>query len=664
MTTRLNARALLLCGAATVPGHAALAQDTILLDPITVESKRDVQTGTATAETVVDAEEIADRQAGTIAELVDSAPGVNLVNGGSPVGSGINIRGFGATGTYGTDQKVGIMVGGATKGSEELYRIGTQLFTDPLLYREAVVKRGMGGTFEYGSGYFGGLLLLEPIHARELPLGDDGFGLRETLQFSTNGDGIVSSTTAGYQRGNLEVLGNYTYRHEGVQVDGAGNPRSTDGYDLPSWLVNGRLTFGEADEHRLSLLLSHTQTDETDVPYDTFGTTGGMFGNVDRQTDDKTAVLRYDYDAPGNELVNLRLELSYSDQVIEQDYVPGSSTCEGPGAPCGFPFPTGGFGTTNADHRYRTTKLTARNAAYLSTGAIDHSLRFGVEYLHRKRLDADSAPGGTDERLAAFLLDEIDLRNGLTVTPELRVETQKIGGAPYGSYQNSAVMGGASARYEIGASGFALLGGVWYNENLPIIDDLGTPAYMTMPETAMNYEAGLAYDGADLMAGGDALAVKLVGYVTKVRDVTSYSGVESVDLKGVELEAAYSLASGYYVDLNANMSRGTGYTAGVASDWQGIPADQLRLTLGRKWGQELDLSWEVVADAAMDRAATPSDGSVVHNLRATYRPQEGALRGTELRMGVENLFDLDYTPHLATRPAAGRTVKFTLTTVF
>ncbi|MGR3582703.1 MAG: TonB-dependent receptor domain-containing protein, partial [Pseudooceanicola nanhaiensis] len=251
-----------------------------------------------------------------------------------------------------------------------------------------------------------------------------------------------------------------------------------------------------------------------------------------------------------------------------------------------------------------------------------------------------------------------------TVTPELRFETQEIGGSGYGTYDNTALMGGVSARYEFGASGFAVLGGVWYNENLPIIDDLGTPAYMTRPETAMNYEAGFAYDGADLMAEGDALALKFVGYVTEVRDVTSYSGRDAVDLKGLELEAAYSLASGYYVDLNANVARGTGYAAGVASDWEGVPADQLRLTLGRKWGEELDLSWEVVADAEMTRSASPSDSAIVHNLRATYRPEAGVLRGTELRLGVENLLDLDYTPHLATRPAPGRNVKVTLTTVF
>ncbi len=86
--------------------------------------------------------------------------------------------------------------------------------------------------------------------------------------------------------------------------------------------------------------------------------------------------------------------------------------------------------------------------------------------------------------------------------------------------------------------------------------------------------------------------------------------------------------------------------------------------MGKKWQDEFDLSWEVVANARMKRVATPTPSNVVHNLRGTYRPQSDVLKGAELRVGVENLFDLDYTPHLATRKAPGRTIKFTLAKTF
>ena len=112
------------------------------------ESKRAVDTSTAVPITIIGSEEINDRQAGTIAELIETIPGVSLVNGSTPTGSGIAIRGFGANGTYGTDQKVAVLIDGATTGAEELYRIGTQLFTDPYLYKSVTVQRGTVGSFE------------------------------------------------------------------------------------------------------------------------------------------------------------------------------------------------------------------------------------------------------------------------------------------------------------------------------------------------------------------------------------------------------------------------------------------------------------------------------------------------------------------------------------
>ena len=91
--------------------QAAAAQEGTFLGTIQLsESKRDVQTDTAVSVTEVDQDEINDRQAGTIAELIDSVPGVSLINGSTPQSSGINIRGYGANGTYGSDQKVAIIV--------------------------------------------------------------------------------------------------------------------------------------------------------------------------------------------------------------------------------------------------------------------------------------------------------------------------------------------------------------------------------------------------------------------------------------------------------------------------------------------------------------------------------------------------------------------------
>jgi len=668
-TQRAILRATTACAIIFTSAAPLLAQDTTGTDLGTLilgESKRKVQTDTATAVTTIDQEEISDRQPGTIAELIDSVPGVNLVNGSTPQGSGINIRGFGANSTYGTDQKVAVIVDGASVGSEEIYRLGTQLFTDPTLYKSAEVIRGTVGSFEYGSGIVGGVVKLETKDASDFTGGEIGFAGSQTLEFSSNGSGITSSTNLAWQpTEDMEFLLNYTWRDQDNQTDGGGNEIGSSAFTLPSYLVKGRYTFGENRNQSLTFSYSDTQTDEQDVPYDTFQTSDAIFGNVDRQVDSRTASLAYNYNGD-SDLVNLDVVLSYADQQIDQEYVAGSSSCEG-GA-CGFPFPDGGFGTVNADHRYETTKLTVKNTALFSTGIVNHELRTGVELTRKERLDADSAPGGVDNRYAVFAIDEMQIGSNWTVTPALRYEHSKLTGSVSpndATYTNEALIGGLSARYAFN-NGFALFGSAAYTEGLPIIDDLGTPLFMTQSEKSRTFELGGSFENTDVFGSGDHFAVKANLYRTALWDVTSFSGVNTVDTEGLELEASYAMASGVYVDMNANIVDGSAYESdGTTTDWFGIPADAIQVTLGKKFGDELDLSWETVASKRFESDdATTVPGSVIHNIRATYRPQSGVLSNSTLRVGVENMFDHEYTPRLSTRPAPGRNFKFAVTTTF
>ncbi len=636
------------------------------------ESKREIQTATAVPVTNIDQEEIDDRQANTVAELIDSVPGVTLVNGSTPQGSGINIRGYGANGTFGTDQKVLILVDGATTGAEELYRIGNQLFTDPQLYKSVSVIRGTVGSFEYGSGVVGGVVQLETKDASDFTGGEPGFRFRQTLEGYSNGSGFASSSILAWQPNRqTEFLFNYTYRDQSDQKDGNGDTIGNSAFTLPSLLAKGKYSFGDNLEHSITASWNQSTSEERDVPYDSFGTTADAFGNVDRDIETRIAVLRYQYRPAGNDLVDLDVNLSYSEQSIDSSYVPGSSSLEG------TPFFPGIRALADATHNYETTKLTIKYNAYFQTGAASHDLRFGLEFIERERLDAPSAPGGTDRRVALFAVDDIQLGDQLTVTPALRYETQDIKSngdatAPFNaSYDNDALMGGLSARYEF-ASGFAVFAGGAYTESLPIIDDLGTPLYMTQPEKSRTWEAGFSYDRGDIFAAGDALRAKVNFYSTDLWDITSYvSGTPSlplskVETEGVEIEASYAHATGFYVDFNANIVSATEFSAaGIGSPWRNEPTDSARITLGKRFGETLDVSWEIFgARSGLDSSGGPVGGYGVNTLRATYLPQEGALAGFELRAGIENIFDKAYQPNLSTRISPGRNFKLTVAKTF
>ncbi|MEM6627592.1 MAG: TonB-dependent receptor [Pseudomonadota bacterium] len=661
------------------------------------ESKRTVQTDTPVPVTVIDKGEIDDRQANTIAELIDSVPGVTLVNGSTPAGSGINIRGFGANGTFGTDQKVAVVVDGANTGAEELYRIGTQLFTDPFLYRSVTVQRGTVGSYEYGTGIVGGVVLLETINASDLTEGEPGFKAGITLGGYDNEDGFNASATLAYQAGDqLELLGNYSYREQENQIDGNGDEIGNSAFELPSFLLKGRYSFGADLAHSVTGSVTQTESSERDVPYDTFFTSTDAFGNVDRDIKSQTASLIYAYQ-PGNDLIDLEAALTYANQEIDSSYVPFSSSLE-------FnPF----FGPVvialgDADHQYETTKFTVKNGSYLETGGITHDLRYGVEWQERDRVDEEAAPGGTDTRYAAFIVDDIGLTENLFFTPALRYEMSEIEGtipdpnappaSPFAppmapafvdvSVDNEALVGGASLRYEF-ETGFTIFGSYAYTESLPIIDDLENAVFIEQAETADTFEVGFSYDRVGIFGEEDALAFKLNYFNTVLDDITSYQDALEVELDGVEIEASYARSSGFYVDFNANIVDGEeeqavedadGNVIGSQTiDWDRTAQDSVRLTVGQVLADGLvDVSTEMVSvfDTPSDvpaLAASPEiavDDATIFNLRATISPQDGVLKDTQFRIGVENLADKAYTPLLATRPAVGRNIKLTVSRLF
>ena len=681
LTPLLRGTTALVCvplGVALAAPVAAQEDPGFLGTLILTAGKRDLTFGTALPRTVMGEEEIQDRQASTVAQLIDSVPGVSLVNGTTPQGSGINIRGFGANTTFGSDQKIAVQVDGASVGSEELYRIGTQLFTDPLLYREVEVLRGTIGSFAYGSGIVGGVVKLETKDASDFTGGVPGFGGSQTFEYSSNGGGWVTSTNLAWMpTEQTEFLLNYSLRDQGDLEAGDGTTIGNSAFRTPSYLAKGKFTFGDSNAHSITLSHSRTEADDKDVPYDQFATDGGSFGNVDRLTDTQQTVLEYRF-APGNDLIDLRANLSYADQKIEYDYVPGSSPLEGTPS---FPFLVG---TVNADQRYETTKLTITNRSIFETGTVSHDLLAGFEIQRRERADntAAGAPGGTNDRMALFVIDEMSIGQ-FTVTPAIRYESSKIdsatalAGVP-NSYDSDALMGGLALAYDFG-NGLSVFGSAAYTEGLPIIDDLGTSATaqrrINQSEKSRTYEIGAEYTGTDVFAAGDSLTVRGNYYDTDLYDITSYtvSGSTSVELrdvqsKGFELEASYGMANGTYVDFAGHRADGTEFNPdGTSAVWRNTAADRLQLTVGKKWDNWLDLSWEMVHSANRRDALRNDLADVtVHNLRATWRPQEGVLTGTEFRAGIENLLDEDYVGHLssASRKAPGRTFKVSVTKSF
>jgi hemoglobin/transferrin/lactoferrin receptor protein len=625
------------------------------------ESRRGIQTDTATSETVISQEELDARQASTLAELLGTIPGVTLSNAATPQGSSINIRGLGAdAGTYGSNTKVAVVIDGVAKGQEEIYRQGSILTMEPELFKTVKVIRGPGESFRFSGGAIGGTVEAVTKDASDFLEDGDDFAIRQKLSYESNGDGFLSSSIVAWAPDEkLEVLGFFGYRANDDYTDGAGDTQVDTAYELPSGML--KLKYNATDELSFTASVSHTENHLEDVSYDYIGS---LFdARVDADIEDTTAYAQVNYNPFDNDLVNLTGKLTYSDELISNISDTTSSTIY------------------NADNRTERLSLSLENEAIFATGQADHTVLAGVEIGSRTRSsishtgeNAGASPGGTDEFVALYVTDEIILGN-LTLTPQLRYENQTItsdgnDGIEDGTeYKKDSIVGALSSRYKL-SDNFAIFGTLAYNENLPIIDDLSND-FIDTSEKATTIELGASYDVADVFQSGDTLKAKLTGFTTRIWDNTTYydSTYEygNIELDGIELEASYANAA-FYADFNASRIRGEWDTG---EDFNNAPSDKAQLTVGKRFlNDQLDLAVEVQHAWANDRtlstsgAKAPSESYTVAGLTAAYIADSGTLEGVEFRASIDNLFDREYQPYLSSKTAPGRNLTLSVAKTF
>jgi hemoglobin/transferrin/lactoferrin receptor protein len=627
------------------------------------ESRRGVQTDTAAATTELSQEELDARQASTLAQYLNTVPGVTLVNGATPQGSAINIRGFGSVaGTYGADGKVSVVIDGVAKGQEEIYRNGGLLTIEPELFKRVNVTRGPGEGFKFSSGAIGGTVEATTKDASDFLKDGDTFAFRQKLGYESNGDGVLTTSILAWAPdAKLDVIAFFGYRDVGNRSDGDGTEQADSAFALPSTLVKAVYRF--SDDLKMTTSYSYTENDEQDVSYDAYSS-AATWATVDRYTKDTTAYLQFDYNPNQSDLINLSAKLAYSNEEIDLDSTSTSSDIY------------------TADHVTERLAFSLENKATVAVGAVDHLVTTGVEIGRRTRTSISytgdnsvSAPGGTDDYVAIYATDQLSFGN-LTLTPQLRYEKQTLTSdgsnstvAEGTTYKKDALVGALSARYAVNDH-FAVFGTAAYNENLPVLDDLSNATYIEQSEKGRTFELGASYDTADVFAAGDALKAKLTGFKTDIWDVTTYSNTTTVDLEGLEFELSY-VNPLFYVDFNASRIRGT--VNGTDTDFNYAPADRAQLTLGKRFLDEtLDLSVEAThawanrrtSTTTTDSATSPSSAYTTYTLAASYTPKEGWADGMQFRAALENAFDETYRPYLSTVNASGRNLKLTISRTF
>lgn len=673
-----GASSLLIAGFAHAQTQPEAQDDTaatqLSLSKIVVSAGAEkVAIDTPQAVTALDQDDIDQTQATTMGDLLEAIPGVSAVGGVSQLGQGFNIRGLG-TGLADSDSRILMQIDGATKFFEQ-YRMGS-FFSEPELYKRVEVLRGPASSTLYGAGALAGVVNFTTKDASDFLRGDDTFAVRLRGGYETNSNGRFGSAIAAGKIGDLDLLAMYTAREADHYKSGDGKTVIPSNATSSSYLLKGKYYVGGNKKHNIWASYQNWLSDSSQI-YDqaeAFGTTP-----VRRKVDDITATLGYENDFNGSKVFDLKAQLSYADSTVEQretTFLPG---------------------VVYSEFSYRTWQ-----------GRIDNTSRFdlsedwtgflfvGAQASRQERRNprtsaagtvspgAATHPEGDMDKYGLFAQAELIWSDKLTIMPGVRVDRTKLkpgaGVTTRAVVKDTAVSPKIAAMYAF-SDHFSVFGSVARTVRMPVLDEIYSRTSATAsnfslnlkPEESNNIEGGFTLSFDDLMTQGDAVRVKTTLFRNDVDNLITrgaatapyFINVGKSRFEGVEIEAEYASRS-FFARAGVSMINGENRVTGLPLNT--IPADELDLTLGYNIREhDLQVGWRGEFAATQDEVALATQrtgGYSVHNLFLTWRPQDGALQGLDIRLAVDNLFDKQFRRHLNSLDAEGRTFKVTLARTF
>ncbi|MEM6615768.1 MAG: TonB-dependent receptor [Pseudomonadota bacterium] len=668
-----------------------------------------VAVDTPQAVTVITQEDIDEQAAETVGSLLEGVPGANATgNPDNIIGQNFNIRGFGPQ-EIGSNQegRVVVNVDGATKYYES-YRMGG-FFGDSELYKSVEVLRGPASGTLYGTSVLGGVINFTTKDASDFLEDGENAAVRLKVLGDSNQEGFRTSKIVATRFGeNVELLGAFNYTHFDDLVSGDGEEQPGTGNEFPSGLAKLTLRFGENNEQVIRAKYERTEVDGFSAV-----ATGGIpvfvrdavtrqltdeTQVIPRRASDTSALLSYENPASDNPWLDLNITLSYSELRNEQlEFI-------------------------NADFSYTYTELKVDNTFEWITDNFENYLTIGLaaKYQERRRRDLDgtpvgSHPEGDETTFGAYVQNEFIWRDKLTVIGGLRVDWREI--EPIGTTYTYTTTGrGATADdvadrpvipddvsdvafapkvaaiYEV-FNGFNVFGSLAYTERMAGIDeelsfDYGLiragdaalfPQSNLDKERAYSVEGGISQTIDGIVFDDDAFAYKVTGFYNRIEDLIirdsqssrtaplpEYVNEGEAEIYGVEFEASYNSE---YVFASAYGSVIRGENTDNDRPLSSIAPDEVGFTIGGKvphYDVRFGFDTRIVASQGRTLPAVggfrdPSVSFHVHDIWASWRPDEGPLDGLSVTARLDNIGDEFYEEFLSTAgPAKGRTFRGSL----
>ena len=642
-----------------------------------------VASDTPLAVTVVDQDDLDRAQASTLRDVFTAIPGVQTAGSTArPLGLAFNIRGIGNTEQPASESRIIVTVDGVPKFFEQ-YRMGA-FFSDMELYKRVEVLRGPAAGTLYGSGAVGGIINFTTKDASDFLEDGDSSAVRLRFGYESNGDGALTSVIyAARPTEGFEMLGALNYRRAGNVQDGQNAVIDGSSYATPSGLIKGTWTLDGGQQLRFSV--QRWTSDAADARYAQTGSQA--FGTVDRDVADTTVTVSLTDDVSDNALLDYTVSLGFSNTTNEQaGAVPG--------------FPTSSILFQDSDYGYRTVTLKAQNRSEFAGAGWEGFLTLGIDLAELERtanvasgVNIGFHPEGVDRRLGIYAQGEFVIGERLTIIPGIRADfVHRTPGALVAGateIDDVATSPKIAVMYDV-TDDLSLFGSWARTERLPTLDELYSSqtvptvqaAALTLnKEQSQSIELGLSFDREAVFGTEDALQVKFTAFRNDIENLIQrspgsvpvyFQNIGAAEFNGVELEGSYEAPGGYVRVAYAHVR---GRDADFGYTLTSTPADSLTVTLAKRLpARGLEFGWTAqfvdstatsTRNAATGALTTTNFGSYdVHGVFVNWAPADGLLAGTDVRLGVENVFDSAYRNNLEQENGTGRNIKLTLTRTF
>ncbi|MDZ4308999.1 MAG: TonB-dependent receptor [Cypionkella sp.] len=640
---------------------------------------------TPQAVTVKEQADLDRAQPNTIGDVLKGVPGAQATGSSArPLGQAFNIRGIGNTEQTASEARIAVTVDGAPKFFEQ-YRLGS-FFGDFELFKRVEVLRGPASSTLYGAGAIGGAIAFTTKDAADFIEEGKTTTLRFKTGYNSNGDAKKLGVIFATRQGNAEYLGSLNYSSGGEIKDGSGNVLPGTAHESMSGLLKGKWTLGQDDDQSLTLSLSRTDTDLDDaLVAQTGGAAAAFFGTADIHSIDDTVSLTWNNAYSANPLLDLTVQLSYTDTNVDKSNFSLGAACA----------PGRNQVLCDGEFGYATTTLKVENTADLSTGAWTNYLTTGVQFSSQERSATSSVgpylfhPEGTDRKVGLYAQGEFTYQERLTLIPGIRIDfgdvTPGAGPRALGAddVSDTAISPKLALMYKLNDS-FSLFGSIAHTERLPNLDErYSSEGATTLPERlispdlkkeeADSIELGFTVQKDDLLSEGDSLQLKVTAFhndVTNMIAVTPrevggpavpyFSNIAEAELWGAELEAGYD-SEFWFASLAYSQVRSKDGSTGLTL--ADTPAENVALTVGAKLpAQHVSFGWTgyYYDDITTSSTTTSAPHYDTHDLFVKWSPEEGALKGLDVDFAVENMFDKTYRNNLALDNGVGRNYKLSV----